>query len=412
MKSFFAPFKVLMMSLIVALVLFPATLFNESTAEAAYGTYEPIYKEVFSKAIYAYTEDDIDYYVSECGAYRDVNLGSYSDYRTCDVYAAGIKHYRSDSQHSRHYAFVTEYDFYLLNSEWWYGITWRDTMNYANEGIGRVSENANAQKVFNIIYPKMQSLMRESENKERIAEEKRREERRKEQRIEAERKKIFNSLIAQGDSSYIAKDYVAAIRNYDEAKNVDKNSVDKFFSELVKNGDRLKSQGNYSAALDYYKKALTMNSSDSNCRSKLGDTYSKVKNFDDAVSFYKAMTTVYYENAYYWYCLAYSYGELGNYENAVTAYTNSIQFNPKDSVAYNNRGFAYKNLKQYERAIQDYDKAIQLNPNLYQAYTNRGVSYEHMKKYKKALKDYKKALELDPNNKNAQKGIERVSKTK
>ena len=386
--------------------------FNETTAQA---------REVF-----AFSVNGIDHYV-ETSSFERMSDGCY--YVGMHCYPPGD-------------LCITNYTFFRTNHGWAcnYTTAFPSLWNSINSQA-MVYRDWKAQAVFNIVYHQIESSDREAqrlweeqqrrqEEERRLAEEKRRrqeeEKRRKEQRIaaekrreaekrqriETERKNVFNSLIAQGDSSYIAKNYVAAISNYDEAKNVDKNSVDKFFDELVKNGDRLNSQGNYSAAQDYYKKAVTMNPLDNDCRHKLWETYSKVKNLDDAVSFYEAVTKVYHEDSSYWFALAYIYYELKDYEKAVTAYTNSLEFSPNSTFSYNYRGVAYSKLKQNERAIQDYNKAIELNPNYATAYFNRGFIYEQLKKYKKALKDYQKALKLTPNDKHAKQGIERLSKMK
>ena len=77
-------------------------------------------------------------------------------------------------------------------------------------------------------------------------------------RIEQHNRKVeakFNSLIAEGDNAYINKDYSSAVQSYGQASKIDKSSVDKFVSELIKNGDNLTSQKNLPAALDYYKKS-------------------------------------------------------------------------------------------------------------------------------------------------------------
>lgn len=104
------------------------------------------------------------------------------------------------------------------------------------------------------------------------------------------------------------------------------------------------------------------------------------------------------------------YYYLKQYERAIQDYNKAIQLNPNYAVAYNNRGNAYSDLRKYERAIQDFDKAIELKPNYEYAYYWRGWVYEKMKEYKKALEDYNKALKFDPNNKDAKKGIKRLSK--
>lgn len=435
MKKFFATFKVLMMSLIVALIVFTATPFNESTAEAS--------------EVYAYSEGSVDYYV-------DTNIEAW------DI--PGIAYVVNMIAHGTSYPpiLTIRYGFMDTNSEedrwmdkqgWGYEVVFQYTGPIGGNPFfsqkGHLSESWKAQKVFNIVYPKILEKRRELREEEQNRAERKRLE---EQRIAEEKRRKeeeFNSPVAQGDKFYAAKNYPAAAKSYAEARKINSIRYGDLYINLVKNGDNLDKQGQHLAALDYYKKAVTMNASGVNCSYELKRTYLKVKNFDDAILFYKAMTTGGYWD--FWDDLAEIYYELKDYENAVKAYTSAIShyastdyYNGRGKAYsalgqyeraiqdfdkaitypevkyYVNRGKAYSALGQYKRAIQDYNKAIKLNKHYdfyskdhaADAYYNRGLAYEQLKEYKKALKDYQKTLELESNYEKAKQGIKRVSKMK
>lgn len=268
-------------------------------------------------------------------------------------------------------------------------------LSYPNERTesGRISQSSEAMAVYRILeqhYREVKAQQRrEAEarerEKQRLAEQKRHEE-------EALKNK-FDSLIAAGDQAYTAKDYLAATRSYESARKFDSSSVDKFISELVKNGDDLTAQGNYPAALDYYKKAVVMNPADSSNRDKIWETYVSSNNFSDGANFYQRMTTIKPDD-YYYFCLGYSLDELKDYDGAIAAYTRSLELNPHEFI-YKYRGGAYKNSWRYDEAIADYKKALELNSDYKDALDELWDAYYKSGKFDEAIDFYKPRVASD-----------------
>lgn len=146
-KKFFSPFKVLMMSLIVALVLFPATIFNESTAEAS--------------EVYAYSEGNVDYYVDTNIAIWDLPGISYVVEMRARVTSyppiITIRYVFMDTD--------SEEDRWGDKHGWVYEVVFQYTGLIGGNPFfsyrGLISESWKAQKVFNIVYPKILEKRRE-----------------------------------------------------------------------------------------------------------------------------------------------------------------------------------------------------------------------------------------------------------
>lgn len=171
-------------------------------------------------------------------------------------------------------------------------------------------------------------------------------------------------FIAAGDKFYTAKDYINAMKNYSDTKNIKSSEVNVFFYVLVENGDDLNNQKNYPAALDYYKKAATMNPNDSKLKKKIWQIYKNQKNnYEDAVKFYEALTEINPKDYGSYFRLGYSYDEVGNYYAAVNAYQNALRLYPESYIGYYNLGYVYLNLQDYDSAIQSFKNSINLNVN-------------------------------------------------
>ena len=385
--------------------------FNEESVAEAY--FEITYTDNFASPIYVYREDGIDYYVSGCFAGADLWHNKYGAFMEL-----------SPPRYSNYYYF-----FYLDGSKWRYEVTfiyYANGKNYTTGRTGKVSEDARAQKVFNIVYSRMQNLIHKNEEqkqleKRRQAEEQRRREAEK-RRQEEERKRLaeenrrrkeaeFNSLITQGDNFYSAKNYVAAIQSYDKAKNLDKNSVDKFFGELVKNGDKLSAQGNYPAAFDYYKKAVTMNPSES-ALDKIVTLFGKSGNLADEENFCKALTEYNPNNIFFNVFLGSFYVQTGEFEKALAPLTKASEILPGNPQISAVLGATYLMTKKYDEAIKHFNNTLKLSPKNFEAHYFLGIVYEQKKDYKTAKKYLKQALKIKPNDSDAKEALNRVSKAK
>ena len=364
--------------------------------------------------MFAYSEGNIDYYVN-----TEVYEHSFTGYL-----------FFMKARGSSYPPILTiSYAFIDTNSEedpwprrekrgWIYTVVLEDQQWGKQVGHqGYLSENWKAQRVFNIVYPKILEKRRERrEEKQRIAEEKRREE----QRIAEEKRRKedkFNSLVAQGDKFYADKNYTAAIQSYDKAKDLNSGLIYVFHRELVKNGDKLSSQGNYSAAFDYYKKAATMyyHSGSLFYESllyKIIDLFGKNGNIVDEENFCNALTKSTPNEAPLQVFLGSFYIKSGEFYKALAPLTKASELAPKDPKISALLGATYLMTKKYDEAIKHLNNTLKVSPKDFNAHYFLGIVYERKKDYKTAKKYLKQALKISPNNSDVKEALNRISKAK
>jgi len=94
--------------------------------------------------------------------------------------------------------------------------------------------------------------------------------------------------------------------------------------------------------------------------SALGRIYTQLKQYELAIQYFNKAIELKNPRAKNLYLnLGNAYFEMGNYEQAVTAYENQIEQTPKQAEAYIKRGNAYKKLAKHDLAMQDYQQAMQ-----------------------------------------------------
>lgn len=248
-------------------------------------------------------------------------------------------------------------------------------------------ESSMAQAVFNVLrnHPKfkndIENALYNLQHREEIEEKKR-------QRAQAIVNE-FNSIIAEGDKFYIAKDYENAKIYYKKARDKNEKKVEDLCSNLLKNGDRLYNEKNFSAAVDYYRKAIVMGS-------KEWVEYSVVSTGPNTKTSYGE-----YKAAKYFYNSLVESGNVARknkkFDDAIKFLNEAINFYPKSSWAYNILGMVYYDMEQYEDAVENYDKSLKNDSNYFGAYHNRGEAYYKLKKYSQAIKDFDMAIQLDSN---------------
>lgn len=89
-----------------------------------------------------------------------------------------------------------------------------------------------------------------------------------------------------------------------------------------------------------------------------------------------------------------AYEALGNYQKAVENYTQAIKLYPEDGIGYASRGAAYHKLKDTKKAMADFKKAIEMNYGQADAYFYRGNLYAELGNNQAAIKDYQTAKGL------------------
>ena len=126
------------------------------------------------------------------------------------------------------------------------------------------------------------------------------------------------------------------------------------FDMLVHNGNEAYKKQDYTAAIDYYTKAVVYKPSDIAIMQKIANIYKLTGNNAKAISFYDKI----------------------------------IALDTENSDAYFNKGLVYAGMKDYDNCIKCFEKVIQYSPDYPYAYYSLGMAYEQKGMKDKALEYY------------------------
>jgi len=88
--------------------------------------------------------------------------------------------------------------------------------------------------------------------------------------------------------------------------------------------------------------------------------------------------------------------EQGKLREAVESFSKAIQIKPDFVEAYYNRSNALKQQHRLQEAVQSLDKAIQLKPNFAEAHSNRGIVLQVQGRLQEATESFNKAIQIKP----------------
>ncbi|KAM9358180.1 small glutamine-rich tetratricopeptide repeat-containing protein alpha [Symphorus nematophorus] len=109
-----------------------------------------------------------------------------------------------------------------------------------------------------------------------------------------------------------------------------------------------------------------------------GNDQMKVENFSAAVEFYSKAIAINPHNAVYYCNRAAAYSKLGNYAGAVQDCEQAISIDPNYSKAYGRMGLALASLNKHTEAVSYYKKALELDPDNDTYKTNLKIAEEKM----------------------------------
>ena len=152
----------------------------------------------------------------------------------------------------------------------------------------------------------------------------------------------------------------------------------------------------YEAAIQMYKKSLTLPYSYPFIHFNLGVAYEKVGLVDKAIEEYKASTSRNNDNTLAFNNLGTVYDKQGLYDLAIEAYNNALANNPYFPLSHNNLGNTYEHVGNSEKAMAEYTTALKIDNNYADAHNNLGAMYLKKGKLDDAIVELKKAAQLKP----------------
>ncbi len=165
-------------------------------------------------------------------------------------------------------------------------------------------------------------------------------------------------------------------------------------------GDNKYAELAYKEAIEYYIKAIDVNSEKINIYIKMGQCYECEYEYDKAIECYDKIIGIepHYMQAYN--NLGYCYKRKGNYEEAINYYNKAVSIDPNNKYSHSDLGDCYSYKSKNDKAIECYKKVIQIDPNNISAHNNLINCFGKLSNYEKAIEYYKKTVKLDPENRN------------
>lgn len=248
----------------------------------------------------------------------------------------------------------------------------------------------------------------------------------------------FEKLKKEGNNLYKKKDFEAALKKYDEAKELDDPNVLLVWNNMAACMIQLK---NYEGAIAHLEVAIKkyhgMEPSKRQYQhiaklyARRGRAYFLQDDLDNAIKSYKlSLTEVKIASVERDLkeakslkkkreALAYINPELseehrqkgnaffkqGEFAKAIGEYEEAVRRNPKDAKIFNNKALCFIKMLKFNQASKEVDKALELDPDFLKARIQRARIYGLCKEYHKALEEYQKILKVEPNNQTAKTGL-------
>jgi len=155
--------------------------------------------------------------------------------------------------------------------------------------------------------------------------------------------------------------------------------------------------GQFTEAIDIFRKALAIKKNDASLQFNLAKALSECNQDEVALIHHKRASQLARENPDVWINYGRSLYKLNRKQEALEKFQQAVQIEPNHAGAWTNIGLLLHHLDRTAEALAALDRAIAIEPNLSEAHNNRGLVLESLGRHNEALTSYEKAIELAPN---------------
>jgi serine/threonine-protein kinase len=159
-------------------------------------------------------------------------------------------------------------------------------------------------------------------------------------------------------------------------------------------GNVYNGRGEYSNAVEEFKRAVTLDSASHTALRGLADAYEKLGDLHSAEATYQQAIAL---RPQYWA----GYNRLGvfyfhqsRYADAIREFRRVTTLTPENFEAYTNLGAVLSASGDYAQAITVLQRSVEIRPTL-ESYSNMGTAYFASRKFRDAAQMYKQGLKLD-----------------
>jgi protein O-GlcNAc transferase len=161
-------------------------------------------------------------------------------------------------------------------------------------------------------------------------------------------------------------------------------------------GNTLLQRGNFDAAIENYRRALSLKPDLAGVHSNLGVALQMQGKLDAAAEHYRQALSFNPDFAEAHNNLGLALQNQGKLDMAIASFYKALSLQPDYAEAYNNLGFALQNQGEPDLAIANYHRTLSLKPNYADAHVNLGNLFQSMGKPDEAISCYRQALSINP----------------
>ena len=212
----------------------------------------------------------------------------------------------------------------------------------------------------------------------------------------------YSILIEKGiDLVYNQGNYTEAIKYFDKVLSLDPTNIDAIFYK----GAALSSLGKSTEAIPFINKAimlsdkaLAIDQNNIDILSIKGRALNRLSNYNEAIKYFDKVLAIDSKNKYALANKGIALNKLGNSGEAIEYYDKALAIDPNFVYALSGKGDALSNEGNYYEAIKYYDKALHISPNYVSILVNKGNFYYKIGNYIEAKRYFDKVLAIDPSN--------------
>ena len=150
-------------------------------------------------------------------------------------------------------------------------------------------------------------------------------------------------------------------------------------------------------ALEFFRKALRVNSNDSFLNFNIAKAFSEIGEDEKALKFHSSATRLNPNHSEGWVSYGKSLSNLKRFDESLNLFSKALALNPEYAEAWTNQGCALKELGRLQEALDSFDRSLKINPNIAETWSNRGITLFELKLVEEALASYVMAIEIKPN---------------
>ena len=158
----------------------------------------------------------------------------------------------------------------------------------------------------------------------------------------------------------------------------------------------LRKEKNYDLAIEYFNKAIQLDTHDYELYSNRGNVYFDLRKPELAIDDYRKALSMKPNFPEALDNLGAQFAILGHYDSAVKYANEAIKIKPDFKPAYSNRALTYMKSNRYDDAIRDWQKFLEFEPDAADVYNTIGSCYQAVGKYKESLVPIDKAISMNP----------------